>query len=282
MFQVFGIPFMREALVATLLLGGMSAYLSIYIVLKRIVFVGITLAQLCSAGVALAILTGWNATVCSMTAMLLGVMLFSIRPTRERVPKESFIGLAYAFSAALGMILISKSAQGETHLLNVLFGNVLAVTRQDVMIMVWTFSVVALIHALFYKEFIFVSFDPDMARTLGIPSRFWETLLYLTLGITIAVGIRVAGALLVFAFLVIPGLAGLLMADRLRWAFWVSIAVAAISSVFGLYWSFKYDVPSGACIVAVCAVAGIIAGLVGVVRRNLLGKVSLARELASQ
>jgi ABC-type Mn2+/Zn2+ transport system permease subunit len=264
MFDVFQIPFMQQALVATVLVGVTCAFLSVFVVLRRIVFVGVALAQLSSAGVALALFLGVTAgfalTGASLAFMLVGVVFFALPTVGRRVSQEAVIGTGYAAAAALGILLVARSAAGESHMLNLLFGNILAATPKDNLLMAIVFACVGLVHHRFHKEFIFVSFDPEMARTLGVRTRGWDLLLFLTVGVTIAVAIRVAGALLVFAFLVIPGLTGLLAGGKLGRAFLVSIGAAVISAVAGLHLSFIFDLPSAATmIVLACAVLGITA-----------------------
>ena len=250
MVEVFRIPFMQHALLAGLLISVLCAFLAVFVVLKRIVFVGVALAQMSSAGVAMALLLGLSPTLLSLLFMLLGVAVFSIRSSEKKVPRESIIGIAYATAAALGILLVARSAQGESHMLNLLFGNILAVTPGDIHLMAGTFIGVGLIHCLFHKEFVFSSFDPEMAETLGMRARIWELIFYLTLGVTIALAIRTAGMLLVFAFLVVPGVFGLMLARVLKTAFVLAMIAAVIPVVLGLYMSFVLDLPSAATIVA--------------------------------
>jgi ABC-type Mn2+/Zn2+ transport system permease subunit len=272
MLEVFQIPFMQQALLASLLVGATCAFLSGFVVLKRIVFVGITLAQLSSAGVALAMLFGLTAgfypTIASLLFMLIGVALFSLRPSGRRLTQESLIGLAYATATALGVLLVARSASGESHLLNLLFGNILAAIPRDSCLMAGVFAAVGVVHYLFHKEFVFVSFDAEMARTLGVKPRLWDLLLYLTLGVTIAVSIRVAGVLLVFAFLVIPGMIGLLLTQRLKYVFLIAIGAAIIPVVLGLYLSFIFDLPSAATIVLAAFLLLCLAYLIGKMRAS--------------
>ncbi len=253
MIEIFQIPFMQQALLASLLAGVTCAFLAVFVVLKRVVFVGIALAQLSSAGVALALLlgltAGWHLTLSSLVFMLAGVALFSAPLGGRQLPREAIIGIAYAVASALGILLVARSAAGESHMLYLLFGNILAVTPLDNWLMGGVFAAVALIHYLFHKEFVLVSFDPETADTLGVRSRRWELLFYLTLGVTIAIALRVLGALLVFSFLVIPGVIGLLVAPRLRGAFVGAALAAVVSAAAGLYLSFALDLPTAATIV---------------------------------
>jgi len=268
MLEVFRIPFMQQALLAGLLVAVTCAFLGVFVVLKRIVFVGIALAQLSSAGVALALLLGLSAglypTLFSLLFMSVGIFLFSV--TTRRIPQESLIGIGYAGAAALGILLVARSAAGESHMLNLLFGNILAATPKDILLLVAAFGLVGLLHFFFHKEFIFVSFDAEMASALGLKARLWDLLLYLSIGVTIAVAIKVAGALLVFALLVIPATGALLAARRLRGVFLLSGGLAVIPVVAGLWLAFVWDLPPAATIVMLAFGLLLLALLAGKIR----------------
>jgi len=247
--ELISIPFMRLALVTGIFMAVLCGALAIFVVLKRIIFVSVTLAQVSSAGVALALLLGWNPLLASLAAMLGGVAIFSSQPLEKRIPRETIIGAAYAASSALGIVLVAKSAQGEAHMLNLLFGNILAVTSQDVYLMAAVCIIALVTYKLFYKELLASSYDAEVAATLGIKVRLWEMLFYLMLGVTIAVSIKVAGVLLVFALLVAPGMVGLMLGDRLRSATWIAVVSAVVPVIGGLYLSYIFDLPPAATIV---------------------------------
>lgn len=277
--ETFGADFMQRALLAGVLVGALCGYLGVYVVLKRIVFVGVALAEMSSAGVAL---TFWAAAffgfamdehspltmVGALALMLVGVLLFSVRWTRKSVPHESTIGVGYAVAAAAGLMLMSHSAKGEAHVMQLMFGNILYVSGREIWEFVAAAVLVVLLHALFAKEFLFVSFDPETANALGYRTRRWETLFYLTLGLTIAFAIRVAGVLLVFALLVMPAVTALLVTRHLRRAFPVAMACGALPIGIGLYLSYVQDFPSAACIVMVSFLLMLAAGGVSLARRT--------------
>ncbi|HPO74549.1 MAG TPA: metal ABC transporter permease [Armatimonadota bacterium] len=274
--ETFAADFMRRALVAGMLAGALCGYLGVYVVLKRTVFVGVALAEMSSAGVALAF---WAATVFgfpmeehspltmtgALALMLVGVLLFSLRWTKT-VPRESMIGVGYAVAAAAGLLLISHSAKGEAHVLQLLFGNILYVSSREIWEFAAAAALVALVHTLFAKEFLFVSFDPETANALGYRTRFWEMLFYLTLGLTIAFAIRVAGVLLVFSLLVLPGVTALLLTRHLRRAFPVAILAGVLPIGIGLTLSYALDFPSAASIIMVSFVFMLLAGGARLVR----------------
>lgn len=264
--QVFRIDFMRRALAAGLVGGGVCAYLGIYVVLRRIVFVGVSLAQLSSAGVALALLTGITPLVGSVALMLGGVGLFSIPWSPRKVRQETFIGIGYVVASAVAILLLAKSPQGEGHLLNLLFGNIVVLSPEDVWTMALALGGVLLLHLLFAKELLFVSFDPETAQAAGYRARLWEALLYVTVGLTIAFAIHAVGVLLTFASLVIPAVTALLVTRRMSAAFAASMLAGVLPVPVGLYLSFVWDLPSAATIVALSFALLLLVGLMSRLR----------------
>jgi ABC-type Mn2+/Zn2+ transport system permease subunit len=147
-------------------------------------------------------------------------------------------------------------------MLYLLFGNRLSISPGQIVGLAVLAVIVALVHALFHKEFVFVSFDPDMAQALGVRPRLWNIVLFLTLGVTISIAIRAAGALAVFGLLVLPAATALLVCRNLRLTFIVAVAVGAVCSLVGIAVSSMADLPTGPTIVAVNVVPVAIASLV--------------------
>ncbi|MEQ8191507.1 MAG: metal ABC transporter permease [Candidatus Eremiobacterota bacterium] len=251
MIDMLTLPFMQTALAASLLIGLICSFIGVYIVLKRIVFVGAAIANISTAGIAFAILMGFNPEFFSLLFAVAGVLLFSIsvRKGQKKIPAESIIGIAYGVSSALGILLVAKSATGESHVLSLIFGNILAVSVNQLKIIAIAFPVILLIHYLFSKEFLFTSFDTEMAKTLGIKTTLWEIIFYITLGVTISLSIHVAGALLTFTYLVIPATTALIVTGKLKFVFIFSVIFGIISSFSGMYVSYIIDLPSGPTIV---------------------------------
>jgi len=254
--STYKIDWMRQPLFAGILVALMCAYLGIYVVLKRIVFVGVALAGVSSAGIAAALLlSGLSVTVPPIVGagvfMLIGVVLFSIHWSPRRVPHESYIGIIYSIATALGVLLISKSAQGEAHMLTLLQGDVLTVAAPETRQMLYAFVVVAIIHGLFSKEFVLVSFDRESASTLGLRAAAWDFLLFLTVGTVIAFATRSVGVLMTSTMLILPAATALLITSRLKKAWLVAPLLGVLPVVVGLHLSLVSDLPASAVIVAV-------------------------------
>lgn len=250
MLSVFGDSFMQTALVASLIVGAVCAYLGVHVVLRRIVFVGAALAQVSSAGVGLAMCTGKDPSLVSLLLTLGGVAAFSVKSKDRRTTQESIIGIGYAVASALAVLFVAKSAQGEAHLLDVLSGNILTVTPAEVWWMAGVGLAAVTAHSLLSKQFLFSAFDPETAQASGIRAGWWDLLFFLILGVIISLAIRLAGTLLVFAFLVMPAVTGLLLSQRLGRVYAIAVGAASIATVGGLYASVTIDLPSGPAIVA--------------------------------
>ncbi|HUO52322.1 MAG TPA: metal ABC transporter permease [Gemmatimonadaceae bacterium] len=249
----------REALYGALVIGVACSVLSVYVVLRRIVFVGAALAEISSASIALGLwLTGVGIAPAvtshplglSIAITLASAVIFGVGDAKSRVPADANIGVAYAVAAALGILLISKAKTGEAHDI-FLQGNILGITRTDTLTLIAVAVPVLLVHSIFYKEFLFVSFDRETARTLGFNVTGWELLLYLTLGLVIAVAMQFAGVMLVFNFLVLPAVTAMLLAHSMGGMFIWSIGAALAAALVGFTISIPFDLPTGPAIIAV-------------------------------
>jgi len=237
---------MQLGLVASVLIGTACGYLSVYVILKRLVFLAVALAQFASAAVAVSLFIGANPTLAAFIGVMLGALFFSWPALGRYLPRENAIGTGYALASAAGVILIAKNASGEEHLLNLLYGNVLTVEVKELWIMGAIMLVVGGIFLTFAKEFLFTSFDSEMAQTVGVRTKLWEVLFNVSLGLVIAMAIRLGGMMLVFSLLVLPGYAALLARSRVRHAFTWSIVMAVVTGAIGLYLSFIWDLPTSA------------------------------------
>ena len=253
----------REALYGAIVIALACSVIGVYVVLRRIVFVGAALAQLSSAGIALGMFLyglgiGGELThhpvAMALIVTIAGAIFFGMGGGgRGGVPPDAVIGVTYAVAAAAGIILIAKARVGEAHDL-FLQGNILGITRVDTYVLLAVAVPVLLTHVLFYKEFLFVSFDRETARTLGYNVRFWNLLLYLTLGVVIAYAMQFAGVMLVFNFLVLPAVTGLLLARSMAGIFVIAVASGLIAATLGFSLSVPLDLPSGPTIIAMSGV----------------------------
>jgi ABC-type Mn2+/Zn2+ transport system permease subunit len=258
---LLGLKLNALGLMAGLMVATICSFIGVYVVLKRIVFVGASLAQISSAGIALAFLAGQqiprvaeHPLALSLVVTLVGTLIYSQQTLSRKIPQESIIGIGYLIASALTLMFIVKSPKGLDEVNELLAGNVIAVQSGDLKLMAALFLGVAVVHAACYKQFLFVSFDPEMAATQGYRTRAWELLFYVVLGFTITMAIQFTGLLSVFAYMVIPPVTGLLFARRMSTAFALAVASALVSTFLGFCWSLKSELPTGPPIIAVSAV----------------------------
>jgi zinc transport system permease protein len=261
----------KDALFGALLIALACSVLGVYVVLRRIVFVGAALAQLSSAGIALGMfLNGLgiggelthHPVAMALIVTIAGAIFFGLGGGgRAGVPPDAVIGVTFAVAAAAGIILIAKAKTGEAHDI-FLQGNILGLTRVDTLVLLAVAVPVLLVHVIYYKEFLFVSFDRETARTLGYNVKFWNLLLYFTLGVVIAYAMQFAGVMLVFNFLVLPAVTGLLLAQGMRGIFTIAVGSALVAALLGFSLSVPFDLPSGPTIIAVSGAMALSAWLV--------------------
>jgi len=255
--------FMLRTLAGTGIVAALCAYLGVFIVLRRAVFVGAALAQVSSLGVALALFLGglwgtrthgqlpWLAQPLAVLLTVGAAVLFAVQTRERRLPRETVIGVAYAAAGALAILVVAVSAGAESEVMNLLFGNVLTIGGTGIIGLGLLAMLVGGTHVAFFREFLFVSFDPDMAQALGLRARWWNALLFLTIGLTVAFAIRAAGALVVFNFLVLPAATALLLGRTLRMVVVVAVITAVVSTFIGIALSYVFDLPTGPSVVAV-------------------------------
>jgi len=254
---------MLRTLAGTGLVAALCAYLGVFIVLRRAVFVGAALAQVSSLGVALALfLAGvrgtsahgqlpWLAQPLALALTVGAALLFAVQARERRLPRETGIGVAYAAAGGLAILVVAVSAGAESQVMNLLFGNVLTISGTGIAGLVVLAMLVGGTHVVFFREFLFVSFDPDMAQALGLRARWWNALLFLTFGVTVAFAIRAAGMLVVFSFLVLPAATALLWGGALRSVLVLAMVAGVATSLIGVSLSYTTDLPTGPVIVAV-------------------------------
>lgn len=269
MLNVFQTSFMQIGLIASLLIGISCGYLSVYVILKRLVFLAVALAQFASVAVAVSLYVNVNPMLAAFIGVMTGSLIFSIPAIGKYLPRENAIGTAYALTSAAGVILIAKNAQGEEHLLNLLYGNILTAVTSELYIMGIIVVIAGGLWLIFSKEFLFSSFDAEVAQTLGIKTKLWEVLFNLSLGLVIAMAIRLGGMMLVFSLLVLPGYAALLTKCRINTSFIWAVLIAVLSGIFGLYFSFIWDLPASSVTIAILSIAVIIGGVIGYIRTSI-------------
>lgn len=251
MIEIFSFSFMRNGLIGAIISGACCSLIGVFVVLRGMSYVGSGIAHGCLAGVALAFLMGWNPLLTSAIFALAMVLIIEFLSCRTSLKVDSAIGVTFSLAMALAVLFIGLLQRYTPDIMGYLFGNLLGVTVTDLWIMGGVGALVVLVILLFFKEFQFATFDPEMAMVSGIPAGLISLTLSILMGLTIVVSLQAVGELLVLALIVLPASIARQMADSLGKMAFLSVAIGVGSAVAGLILSFYLDIPSGATIVLI-------------------------------
>ncbi len=269
---------MLRPLVACLLLPGILVYYGLHIVRREVIFVDLALAQVATLGTCVCLLLGHDVgdpenEVWSIGFTLVGALVFTLtRPRKHggRVPQEALIGIVYVVAAAASILLLSKSPHGKEELQHTLVGDLLTVTWTDIWKTGILYVLIGVVHFVFRRQFIKLSFDHDHAAESGLSVRWWDFLFYALFGLIVTRFVLVGGVLLVFSYLIVPAVCANYLTRSLPAQLAIGWAVAILASLLGLYGSYQMDVPTGAAIVCVLGGALLVVGLGSRFRRQPL------------
>jgi len=245
--------------VACLALPGLLVYLGLHIIRREVIFVDLALAQVATLGTCVAILLhhdphDWESYAMSIGFTLIGAAVFSLTRTKAhtRVPQEALIGIIYVVAAAGGILLLNNSPHGNEELKQTMVGELLYLQKGEQVLKPFAlFVVIAIVHFIFRKKFLMISFEPERAEAEKLPVRGWDFLFYALFGIVVTTFVHIGGVLLVFSYLIVPAVCANFLARKLGALLAIGWIVATLASVVGLYSSYKFDFPTGAAIVCV-------------------------------
>jgi len=267
MAEVLSYGFMQRALLAGVLVGVLCGVLGFFVVLKRLSFIGVGISHSAFGGIAIGVLLGCNPLI---TAAIFGILVawaIGGLARRGRLHEDTAIGILFSSAMALGVALISLSTSYQVDLFGYLFGNILAVSTEDLWMLSAISAVVLAAIGLMFKELLFLAFDEEVARANGLPVAALYFLLLTCLALAVVAAIRVVGLILVEALLVIPAAIGYQLARGYRSMLCVSAASAVVSAIIGLFVSYVFNVAAGATIVLVLALLFAAALVIGRNRR---------------
>lgn len=244
--------------------GAICGFLGVYVVLRRIIFVSAALTQISSFGVALsfyleslglAIFSSFiGPFALSLIFTAAAAAFYALKREFSRISREGVIALGFLLASAGVIILSDRIAKGSHDIATILFGSAVVVDPAEVYIIPGVAISVFILHLIYYKDFIFISFDTESAKLFKYPVRLLNTMLLITVALVVTVATRAMGALPVFALLALPPLSSLYLTEKLKLVFVFSVIIGVASAVLGYFFSFILSIPTGASI-TVCASA---------------------------
>jgi ABC-type Mn2+/Zn2+ transport system permease subunit len=252
---------LRNSLYTSVFIGFACPLVGVFLVMRRLVFLGVALPQISSTGVAvvlsLPLWLGFNLAAHgtrsvhalgfagSITFSLTAILVLGFLERRGRGQPEGRLGTAYVVAAALSILLLSKNPYGEIGWLDMLKGEVITISNFDLGLTAATFALILAVLGLFHKELLFVSFDREMALTLGKRVVFWDVLLYLLIGLTVSMAVLSVGPLISFGFLLIPALTAHTIARSMRLFTLLASLIGGVTAFFGFCIAYAWDLPVG-------------------------------------
>jgi ABC-type Mn2+/Zn2+ transport system permease subunit len=252
---------LRNSLYIGVLVGLACPLVGVFLVMRRLAFMGVALPQISSTGIAFAlscpVWLGFNpmddgphtahllAFAGSIIFSLAAILTLAIMERRGRGQLEGRLGTAYVVAAALSILLLSKNPYGEIGLLDLLKGQVITVSTVDLVLTAAVLALVLAVLGLFQKELLLVSFDRDMASVLRKNVVLWDVLLYVLIGLTVSMAVLSVGPLIAFGFLLIPALIAHLFAGNMRQYSVISSLIGGSAAFLGFYLAYRWDWPVG-------------------------------------
>ena len=255
--NVSTLHYMQNALVTAIVIGIVSGAVGCFIILRGMSLMGDASSHAVLPGVALSFILGINFFVGAIVFGLFASMIITFIRGNSSIKGDTAIGITFSSFLALGVILIGL-ARSSTDLFHILFGNILAVQDSDKWITIWVSVAVLIVIILFFKELLITSFDPQMAKAMGMKVNFYHYLLMILLTLVSVTAMQSVGTILIVAMLITPAATAYLYVNSLKSMILLSSTLGAVTSVLGLFLGTSFNVAAGSSIVLTSAVIFVI------------------------
>jgi ABC-type Mn2+/Zn2+ transport system permease subunit len=261
------------AIAAGVLIATVCSLLGVFVILKRVVFIGIALSEAAALGVAAAIMFHIHPFLGATVVTLATVAILAYPFERQRLPRDAVLGIIFVLASSLSVLLVARSGFGLHEVQSLLYGDLILTDRTDLAIILVTLLPVLVYLLVFIRPSLYTFLDREAARVMGVRVMIWELLFFFSLGVAVSAASKVAGALLVFCYLVVTPSAALLLSKRLWLVMLSAVLVSVAATMIGMVWSFRSDLPTNQAVAAVaCGLFAAVLVLVGV-RRLLVRRV---------
>jgi ABC-type Mn2+/Zn2+ transport system permease subunit len=253
-----------DAVIAGVVIAAVCAMLGVFVILKRVVFIGIVLSEVAACGIAAAMIYEIHPFLGAAALTLATVVVLSYPFEGNRLPRDAILGIIFVLASATSILLVAKSGFGLEEVKALLYGDLILTSEKDLRIILATFVPVVLYLLVFIRPTLYTFLDREAAKVLSVRVVLWELLYFFALGLAVSAASKVAGALLVFCYLVVAPSSALLLSRKLWLVLPVAALAAVVATLAGLYLSFSHDLPTNQTIaVAACAIliAGVIVNL---------------------
>lgn len=249
MLDILAYPFMQRAIAGGIILGVLLAFLGVFMILRRMSFFGDGIAHASLAGIAIGILANTNPLITAIIFAAVIAVIISVLETKSKLSSDAIIGVMFTTSMAFGVILMSFNSGYQPELVSFLFGNILAIKTSELVIMLVLAAIITFFLCRNYKKLALLAFDAESAQLKGINVQLYHILFSIALAVSVVLGVKILGIVLVSALLIIPSSCAKLFSKSFKTLIIGSIVVSEITILLGLLTSYILDLPSGAVIV---------------------------------
>jgi zinc transport system permease protein len=264
--EILQYDFMMKAIVAGSLIAISSSFLGIFLVLKKYSMIGDGLAHVSFATVAMALLLNQSPILMSIPIVAVASIIILKLTETNNIGGDASIGLISSFSVALGVLISSLSNGFNVDLFSYLFGSILVISNFELILSVILSIIILLLIILFYNSLFAITYDENFAMTMGINVKQLNYLISILISITVVLGIRVVGTMLISSMIIFPTVTALQLSTSFKNTIIISIIVSVLSVLLGIFISFIYDLPTGATIVIVNAICFVISLIIGKIK----------------
>ncbi|MCA1958445.1 MAG: metal ABC transporter permease [Nitrospira sp.] len=249
MLELFAYDFMQRSLLAAAMVGGLCSLIGVFVVLRGLAFVGAGTSHAAFAGVTLGYLIGWPPLLLAVAFGVATVWITGWLEEQGRMKLDVSIGILYTATMALAIVFIGLMKTYNAEVYGYLFGSVLSVTGEELLLIGGLAALVLGLLIAFWKELLFIAFDQEMAEASGVPARRIFFLLLTLVALTVVVALKTVGAILVFAMILIPASTAYQLTHSLTALTLYSVIIGTATALTGVVVSTVWDIPSGPSIV---------------------------------
>ncbi|MEE0981916.1 MAG: metal ABC transporter permease [Acutalibacteraceae bacterium] len=268
-FQMFEYEFMLRAIIVGVLVALCSALLGVTLVLKRYSMIGDGLSHVGFGALCIALAMNLAPLTVSVPVVVIAAFLLLQISENSKIKGDAAIALISSTALAVGVIITSTTTGINSDVNGYMFGSILAMSDADVLVSIILSVAVLVLYVVFYNKIFSVTFDESFARATGTKTKMYNTLVSLLTAITIVIGMRIMGAMLISSLVIFPALTSMRVCRSFRKVVVTSAIVSIVCFLTGLFVSFAYSLPAGASVVAVNAVAFGIFSLIGIIKRKV-------------
>lgn len=265
--QILSYPFARRALIAGLLLSVSAALLGVNLVLKRFSMLGDGLSHVSFGAAAVGLAAGVAPLQFSIPIVIVAAFLLLRLKQNSKINGDAATAIVSSSALALGITVATLTTGMNTDISNYMFGSILALGKSEVIIATVCSALIISIYVLFYQKIFTTAFDEDFAAVTGVRVKWYNSINAILTAVTVVIGMRVMGALLISSIITFPALSSMRVCKHYKCTVIVAAAVSATAFLAGLLLSFAFDIPAGAAVVLTNLAAFLVLSLVGKVKQ---------------